>query len=156
MAWPFICPWLHLQRNSVNIQAIQIYSQVKALFTTSSRNQGKSLFSKKTLPSFQIHCLWSACTLMWYKAVFFRWDISVIYLLRHFGHWDISVICLAVVSKLTVTMFIILYFQTFWLKWLDFFQSFQKHFGLWPKKPWCEVVLSNRDAALALIAVRSW
>ena len=31
-------------------------------------------------------------------------------------------------------MFISLYFQTFWPKWLNFFRSFQKHIGLWPKK----------------------
>jgi len=27
-----------------------------------------------------------------------------------------------------------LYFQTFWPKWLNFFRSFRKHFGLWPEK----------------------
>ena len=47
--------------------------------------------------------------------------------------WDISVICLAVVLEFTVTVFISQYFQTFWPKWLNFFRSFQKHFGLWPK-----------------------
>ena len=57
--------------------------------------------------------------------------------LKHFGHffyWDISVICVTVVSKLAVKVFISLYFQTFWPKWLDFFRSFQKRFGPWPKK----------------------
>jgi len=54
-------------------------------------------------------------------------------LVRYFGHWDISVICLTAVSKLAVTVFFSLYFQTFWPKWLNFFRSFQNHFGLWPK-----------------------
>jgi len=56
--------------------------------------------------------------------------------LRHFGHFlrDISVICLTVVWKLTVTVFISLYFQRFWPKWLSFFSVIQKHSGLWPKK----------------------
>ena len=62
------------------------------------------------------------------NAVFFRWDISVIFC------WDISVICLTVILKLAVTVFISLYLQTFWPKWLNFFWSFQKRFGLWPKK----------------------
>jgi len=30
-------------------------------------------------------------------------------------------------------VFFSLYFQTFWPKWLNFLQSFQNHFGLWPK-----------------------
>jgi len=38
------------------------------------------------------------------------------------------------VLKLAVTVFFSLYFQTFWRKWLNFIRSFQKHFGLWPKK----------------------
>jgi len=54
--------------------------------------------------------------------------------LRHFGLWDISVICLTVVLKLAVAAFTSLCFQAFWPKWLNFFRSFQKHFGLWPKK----------------------
>ena len=57
-----------------------------------------------------------------------------VFLVSHFGLWNISAICLRVVLKLTATMFITLYFQTFWPKLLNFFQSFQKHFGLWPKK----------------------
>jgi len=51
-----------------------------------------------------------------------------------FFRWDIAVICLRVVLKLAVALFISLYFQTFWSKWLNFFRSFQKHFGVWPKK----------------------
>ena len=46
------------------------------------------------------------------QAVFFRWNILVI--------------CLTVVLKLAITVFSSLYFQTFWPKWLNFFQSFQK------------------------------
>ena len=38
---------------------------------------------------------------------------------------DISVICLTVVVKLAVTVFISLYFQTFFPKWLNFFPSFK-------------------------------
>jgi len=56
------------------------------------------------------------------------------FLLRHSGHWDILVICLTVVSKLAVIVFIGLYFQTLWPKWFIFVRSFQKYFGLWPKK----------------------
>ena len=55
-------------------------------------------------------------------------------MLRHFCHWNISVICLTVVLNLAITVFFSLYFQTFWPKWLNFFRSFQKRFGLWPKK----------------------
>ena len=39
--------------------------------------------------------------------------------------WDISVICLTVVSKLAVTVFISLYFQTFWPKILHFLGHFK-------------------------------
>jgi len=60
-------------------------------------------------------------------AVFFRWDISVIFC------WDSLVICLTVVLKLAMTVLFILYFQTFRPKWLNFFRSFQKRFGLGPK-----------------------
>jgi len=48
--------------------------------------------------------------------------------------WDISVICLVIVLKLAVTMLTSLYFRTLWSNWLNFFRSFQKNFGLWPKK----------------------
>jgi len=47
---------------------------------------------------------------------------------RRFGHLSDS--C----TKLAVTVPIGLCFQTFWSKWLNFFRSFQKCFGLWPKK----------------------
>jgi len=52
---------------------------------------------------------------------------KLFFLLRHFSHfcWDILVICLTVVSKLAITMFISLYFQTFWPKWLNFFSHFK-------------------------------
>jgi len=69
-----------------------------------------------------------------YQLLFFRWDISVILLLRHFGHRDILVICLTVVLKLAVAVLISLYFQTFRPKWLNFFRSFQKHFGQSPNQ----------------------
>jgi len=39
-----------------------------------------------------------------------------------------------------------LYFKAFWPKWLDFFQSFKNHFGLWPKNDWTKtqaVVIMN-------------
>jgi len=50
---------------------------------------------------------------------------------RHFAR--LSHICI----KLAVTVFVSQCFQPFWPKWLNFFRSFQKHFGLWPKKqPW--------------------
>ena len=62
------------------------------------------------------------------QGCFFRRDISVIFC------WDILVIWHTVVLKFAVTMFIGLYCQTFWLKELNFFRSFQNHFGLCPKK----------------------
>jgi len=40
--------------------------------------------------------------------------------------WDILVICLTVLLKLTITLFFSLYFKTFWLKWLNFFDHFKK------------------------------
>jgi len=66
------------------------------------------------------------------SGVFFLAETFGHFLLGHFGHWNI--ICLTVVSKLPVIMFISLYFQTFWQKLLNYFLSFQKRFGLWPKK----------------------
>jgi len=56
---------------------------------------------------------------------------------------DISVICLAVVSKLTISV----YFQTFWPKWPNFFWSFQRRFGVWPKKHLQSPVLTDFDRA---------
>ena len=57
------------------------------------------------------------------------------FLLRHFGHWNISVICLTVVLKLTITVFLAYIFKlSDWNDWNEFFWSFQKHFCLWPKK----------------------
>jgi len=49
--------------------------------------------------------------------------------LRHFGHFSRTVLL-----KSAVTVHFNLYFQTLWPKWLNFFWSLQKHFGLWPKK----------------------
>jgi len=47
--------------------------------------------------------------------------------------WSMKpVICLSFIRTYH-TVFISLYFQTFWLKLYNFFLSFQKHFGLWPK-----------------------
>jgi len=83
-----------------------------------------------TLQGFRLHSSIS----VFQSCVFFHWDISVTFLLRPFGHWTISVICLTVAFKLTVAVFISIYFQTLWPKWLNFFRSFQKHFGPWPKK----------------------
>jgi len=67
----------------------------------------------------------------------------------------ILVICLTVVLKVAMTVLISLYFWTFWPKWLNFLQSFQKRFGLWPKKqpeaasiPWVFVVSEQMN--------RSW
>jgi len=71
----------------------------------------------------QIRKILCLCTL---RSCFFRWDISVIFLSRHFGHWDISVICLTVVFKLAVAVFINLFFQIFWPKWFNFFGHFKK------------------------------
>jgi len=57
---------------------------------------------------------------------FFCWEISVIFWETFWSlHWNISVICLVVVLKLTITVFISLYFQTFWTKWLNFFRHFK-------------------------------
>ena len=76
-----------------------------------------------------------------------QWTLaSCFFSLRHSGHfcWEIlvtetfSVICLTVVLKLAVTVFISRYFQTFWPKWLNFLRSFQNHSGLWPNKTACK------------------
>jgi len=55
------------------------------------------------------------------------------------------------VSKLTLTVFISLYFHTFWPKWLNFFRSFQNHLYLWlkknrlrPRQPCCQPVFASR------------
>ena len=42
-----------------------------------------------------------------------------------FFHCDISVILLTIVLELAVTVFISLYFQTFWRKWLNYFGYFK-------------------------------
>jgi len=55
---------------------------------------------------------------------------------KHFGNWNISVICLTVVSKLAVAVFISLYFQTFWPKWLIFFGHF-KNISVYDQKNRC-------------------
>jgi len=89
--------------------------------------------------------------IFWFQTLLVRWHWTCLwhrtyglgtsslthfghFLLIRFGHWNISVICLTVVSKVAVAVFINLYFQIFWPKWLYFFRSFQKCFGLWPKK----------------------
>ena len=59
-----------------------------------------------------------------YNLGFFRWVISVIFC------WDIlvtdiSVVCLTVVLKFAITVFIRLHFQKFWPKW-SFFRSLKK------------------------------
>jgi len=59
-------------------------------------------------------------------SCFFSLKHFVHFFLRHFDHWDIPVICLTVVLKLVLKVFISLYFQTFWPKWLNFFGHFKK------------------------------
>ena len=80
------------------------------------------------------HCLFMFCWYFVSQPVFFFRDISVSFLLGHFGHWNILVICLTVVLKLAIALFISLNFQTLWPNSHIFFQSLQKHFSLWPKK----------------------
>ena len=46
---------------------------------------------------------------------------------RHFGHLSHS--CIKTPRNRAFSP----YFQTFWPKWVNFFRSFQNHFGLWPK-----------------------
>jgi len=67
-------------------------------------------------------------------ALFFLLRHFCDFLMWQFGHWNVSVICPTVVLKLAITAFFSLYFQTFWPKWLNFFQSFQNHFHLSLKK----------------------
>jgi len=50
--------------------------------------------------------------------------------LRHFGHLSHHTVAL----KLAVTVFTSLYIRTEWPNWQKNFRSFQKNFGLWPKK----------------------
>jgi len=61
----------------------------------------------------------------------------------HFVQWDIWVICLIVVLKLAVTVFVSLYFQIFWPKWLNFCRSFQKILVYDRKKNRSQAVLEN-------------
>ena len=68
------------------------------------------------------------------KHVIFCWDILVMILLRNFGLWDILVICITAVSKPTITVFISLYFQTFWPKQLNCFLVNSKTFRSMTKK----------------------
>ena len=77
----------------------------------------QSAHSKNTSANiFVCHCL--SCNA--FKPVFFS--------LRHLGHRNIAVICLTVVLKLAVAVFIGLYFQTFWSKWFTFFLVISKTF----------------------------
>ena len=79
---------------------------------------------------------------------------SLFFLLRHFGHWTISVSCLTAALILAVTVFFRLYFQTFWLKWLNVFWLFQNHFSQWPqmtekKQPTVLYIFINFDLNLS-------
>ena len=93
------------------------------------------------------HCFLTECSFnkkvpLLQSCFFIRWDNLRHFFaetLRSFFCWDILVICLTGVSKLATTVFISLYILTFWLKLLNFFQSFQKHFSLWPKKTAAEL-----------------
>ena len=71
---------------------------------------------------------------------------------RSFFCWDISVICLTVLSKLIITVFISVYFQTFWPKWLNFFSVISKMFrSMTEKEPgpiWDQHQFSNKSANL--------
>jgi len=80
-----------------------------------------------------LYIMFAVCSLYFQTALpltlfFFFTMIFVIFLLTNFGHWEILVIFLVVLLKLAVTVFIrLLYFLTFWLKWLKkFFRSFKK------------------------------
>ena len=71
-----------------------------------------------------------------------------------FFHWDILVICLTIISKLAVTVFVSLYFHRFWPKCHNFFRSFQKHFDPWPKKTQTlisETLFHETDSFLRII-----
>jgi len=56
---------------------------------------------------------------------------TVFFLLRHFGHRHIAVICL---TKLSITVFLAYILRHSDRNDLIFFRSFQKNFGLCPKK----------------------
>ena len=61
--------------------------------------------------------------------------------------WDISVICPRVALKLAVKACIGQYFQTLWTNGLNFFRSFEKKIGPWPKeKP---IVISRWSSTTA-------
>jgi len=59
---------------------------------------------------------------------YFFAEIFRSFFLKHFGHLFHSLL------KLCTTVFFTLYFQTFWLKWLNFFRPFQIRFDPWPQK----------------------
>ena len=73
------------------------------------------------------------------NLVFFFAEIFRSFLAETFCYWNISIICLTVVLKLALKVFISLHFQTFWLKLLNF----SKRFGLWPR--------NNQSATVSVI-----
>ena len=92
--------------------------------------------SKKNCWVFQILTSLNKWIVGW---VYFFAETFRLFLLWQISYWNISVVCVTVVFKLAVTVFISLYFWTFWPKW-QLFWSFQKHFSLWQKKaPGCHL-----------------
>ena len=73
--------------------------------------------SKPCLPNLLTPCSQATAGLC---AVFFRWDISVIFPV--------------IVLNFTATVFSRLPIRTLWPNWLNFFRLFKTKFGLWPKK----------------------
>jgi len=64
------------------------------------------------------------CTRCW--VAFFRIARNGVATWISFFCWDMSVICLVIVLKLAVAVFISLTFQTLWPNWLNFFGHFKK------------------------------
>jgi len=60
---------------------------------------------QKLLMTFFVQCT------IYMVRMLIRWHLGY-FLLRHIGHWNISVICLTVVPKLAITVFISLYSLT--------------------------------------------
>jgi len=116
---------IHLAIYRLSSKLMGIFDQVMKTWLTVYRCCGFVLHL--------FHRKWDKLQLSGKYLFFLSLKHFIRFLLRHFGHWNISVICLAVVLKLAITVFFSLYLQTFWPKWLNFFQSFQKRFGLWLK-----------------------
>jgi len=69
--------------------------------------------------------------------------ITCFFSLKHFGH-----LFHGCIKARRIKVFLSMYFQTFWPEWLNFFRSFRKRFGPWPKN---SVELDERSLVSVLV-----